>query len=154
MLTLLGSLIGFGSSFLPKILSFIETREQNKQEIRLMEKQAELTRITAEFERDKAQVQALSAEPVALYQADAAEAASLEKGSWISAYRASVRPSIAYIFLLLALRLKGGNSVFFLFFHFCFAFFLNWTLIVSYKGASVIRDTSTVHACQPSAYIV
>lgn len=81
MLTLLGSLIGFGSSFLPKILSFIETREQNKQEIRLMEKQAELTRITAEFERDKAQVQALSAETVALYQADAAEAASLEKGS-------------------------------------------------------------------------
>ena len=106
MLTLLGSLIGFGSSFLPKILSFIETREQNKQEIRLMEKQAELTRITAEFERDKAQVQALSAETVALYQADAAEAASLEKGSWISAYRASVRPSIAYIFLLFYISVK------------------------------------------------
>ena len=100
MLTLLGSLIGFGSSFLPKILSFIETREQNKQEIRLMEKQAELTRITAEVERDKAQVQALSAETVALYQADADEAASLEKGSWISAYRASGRPSIAYIFFI------------------------------------------------------
>jgi hypothetical protein len=71
-----------------------------------MEKQAELTRITAEFERDKAQVQALSAETVALYQADAAEAASLEKGSWISAYRASVRPSIAYIFLLFYISVK------------------------------------------------
>ena len=42
-----------------------------------MDKQAELTRITAEFERDKAEVQALSAETVALYQQ-----ASTEKKRW------------------------------------------------------------------------
>ena len=51
-------------------------------------------------------MQALSAETVALYQADAGRGASLEKGSWISAYRASVRPTIAYIFLLFFVFVK------------------------------------------------
>ena len=104
MLTIIGSLIGFGSSFLPSVLDFFKQKEDNKQELALMDKQAELTRITAEFERDKAQVQALSAETVALYQH-----ASVEKNDgWVGAYRASVRPTISYLFLLFYIGIKSA----------------------------------------------
>ena len=103
MLTILGSLIGFGSSFLPSVLDFYKLKEDNKQELALMDKQAELTRITAEFERDKAEVQALSAETVALYQ----QASTEKNDGWVGAYRASVRPTISYLFLLFYIGIKS-----------------------------------------------
>ena len=104
MLTIIGSLIGFGSSFLPSVLDFFKQKEDNKQELALMDKQAELTRITAEFERDKAQVQALSAETVALYQ----QASTEKNDGWVGAYRASVRPTISYLFLLFYIGIKSA----------------------------------------------
>ncbi len=103
MLTIIGSLIGFGSSFLPSILDFFKEKESNRHELALMDKQAELTRITAEFERDKAEVQALSAETVALYQ----QAATEKNDGWVGAYRASVRPTISYLFLLFYIGIKS-----------------------------------------------
>tara|TARA_R110000824_G_scaffold328271_5_gene515129 strand:- start:4577 stop:5026 length:450 start_codon:yes stop_codon:yes gene_type:complete len=103
MLTIIGSLIGFGSSFLPSVLDFFKQKEDNKQELALMDKQAELTRITAEFERDKAEVQALSAETVALYQ----QASTEKNDGWVGAYRASVRPTISYLFLLFYISIKS-----------------------------------------------
>lgn len=103
MLTIIGSLIGFGSSFLPSVLDFFKQKEDNKQELALMDKQAELTRITAEFERDKAEVQALSAETVALYQ----QASTEKNDGWVGAYRASVRPTISYLFLLFYIAIKS-----------------------------------------------
>ena len=104
MLTIIGPLIGFGSSFLPSVLDFFKQKEDNKQELALMDKQAELTRITAEFERDKAQVQALSAETVALYQ----QASTEKNDGWVGAYRASVRPTISYLFLLFYIGIKSA----------------------------------------------
>ena len=105
MLTIIGSLIGFGTSFLPSILDFFKEKESNRHELALMDKQAELTRITAEFERDKAEVQALSAETVALYQ----QASTEKNDGWVGAYRSiSVRPTISYLFLLTYLGIKGG----------------------------------------------
>ncbi|HBY68807.1 MAG TPA: hypothetical protein DEG69_14330 [Flavobacteriaceae bacterium] len=103
MLTIIGSLIGFGSSFLPSILDFFKEKESNRHELALMDKQAELTRITAEFERDKAEVQALSAETVALYQ----QASTEKNDGWVGAYRASVRPTISYLFLLFYIGIKS-----------------------------------------------
>jgi len=103
MLTIIGSLIGFGSSFLPSILDFFKEKESNRHELALMDKQAELTRITAEFERDKVEVQALSAETVALYQ----QASTEKNDGWVGAYRASVRPTISYLFLLFYIGIKS-----------------------------------------------
>ena len=103
MLTIIGSLIGFGTSFLPSILDFFKEKESNRHELALMDKQAELTRITAEFERDKAEVQALSAETVALYQ----QASTEKNDGWVGAYRASVRPTISYLFLLFYVGIKS-----------------------------------------------
>lgn len=103
MLTIIGSLIGFGTSFLPSILDFFKEKESNRHELALMDKQAELTRITAEFERDKAEVQALSAETVALYQ----QASTEKNDGWVGAYRASVRPTISYLFLLFYIGIKS-----------------------------------------------
>jgi hypothetical protein len=103
LLTIIGSLIGFGTSFLPSILDFFKEKESNRHELALMDKQAELTRITAEFERDKAEVQALSAETVALYQ----QASTEKNDGWVGAYRASVRPTISYLFLLFYVGIKS-----------------------------------------------
>ena len=42
MLTLLGSLLGFGSSFLPKVMDFFQDKADKKHELEVMTKQAEI----------------------------------------------------------------------------------------------------------------
>ena len=39
MLSLLGSLLGFGTSFLPKLLGFFEEKRDQAHELKLMDKQ-------------------------------------------------------------------------------------------------------------------
>ena len=41
MLSLLGSVLGFGTSFLPKVLSFFEEKRDQAHELKLMDKQLE-----------------------------------------------------------------------------------------------------------------
>ena len=41
MLSLIGSLLGFGTSFLPKVLSFFEEKRDQAHELKLMDKQLE-----------------------------------------------------------------------------------------------------------------
>jgi len=48
-------------------------------------------------------VQALSAETVALYQ----QASTEKNDGWVGAYRASVRPTISYLFLLFYIGIKS-----------------------------------------------
>lgn len=41
MLSLLGSLLGFGTSFLPKIMDYFQDKQDKKHELQLMDKQLE-----------------------------------------------------------------------------------------------------------------
>ena len=42
MMTLLGSLLGFGTSFLPEILNFFKKSQENKHELQKMQMEIEL----------------------------------------------------------------------------------------------------------------
>jgi hypothetical protein len=96
MLSLLGSLLGFGTSFLPKIIDLWQDRADKKHELAVMEVQ-----IRQQIELATQKLEAVNVE------ADIREIEALQKSMqptgvvWIDAYRSSVRPTITYAFFLL-----------------------------------------------------
>jgi hypothetical protein len=93
MLSLLGSLLGFGTSFLPKIIDLWQDRSDKKHELAVMEVQ-----IRQQIELADQKLEAVNVD------ADIREIEALQKSmqptgvSWVDAYRASVRPTITYCF--------------------------------------------------------
>jgi hypothetical protein len=93
MLSLLGSLLGFGTSFLPKVMDFFQDRSDKKHELEVMEVQ-----IRQQKELATQKLEAINVE------ADIREIEALQKSmqptgvGWVDAYRASVRPTITYCF--------------------------------------------------------
>jgi hypothetical protein len=96
MLSLLGSLLGFGTSFLPKVMDFFQDKQDKKHELAVMEVQ-----IRQQKELADQKLEAINVE------ADIREIEALQKSMqptgvvWIDAYRSSVRPTITYAFFLL-----------------------------------------------------
>ena len=93
MLSLMGSLLGFGTSFLPKILDLWQDRSDKKHELAVMEVQ-----IRQQIELATQKLEAVNVD------ADIREIEALQKSmqptgvGWVDAYRASVRPTITYAF--------------------------------------------------------
>lgn len=93
MLSLVGSLLGFGTSFLPKVMDYFQDRSDKKHELQVMEVQIRQQKELA--------VQKLEAVNV---EADIREIESLHKSMqptgvrWIDGLRGSVRPIITYCF--------------------------------------------------------
>ena len=96
MLSLLGSLLGFSTSFLPKVMDFFQDKQDKKHELAVMEVQ-----IRQQKELADQKLEAINVE------ADIREIEALQKSmqptgiGWIDGYRASVRPTITYAFFLL-----------------------------------------------------
>jgi hypothetical protein len=90
MLTLLGSLIGFGSSFLPKVMDYFQDKSDKAHELEVMTRQAEI-------QLDKTAIDANIREVETVHEHDAA----LDGGSFVNGLRASVRPIITYLFMAL-----------------------------------------------------
>ena len=96
MLSLLGSVLGFGTSFLPKIMDFFQDKQDKKHELAVMEVQ-----IRQQIELATQKLEAVNVE------ADIREIEALQKSmqptgnSFIDGYRSSVRPTITYAFFLL-----------------------------------------------------
>jgi len=96
MLSLLGSLLGFSTSFLPKVMDFFQDKQDKKHELEVMEVQ-----IRQQKELATQKLEAINVE------ADIREIEALQKSMqptgvvWIDAYRSSVRPTITYAFFLL-----------------------------------------------------
>tara|TARA_Y100000310_G_C20046629_1_gene518624 strand:- start:23 stop:445 length:423 start_codon:yes stop_codon:yes gene_type:complete len=88
MLTLLGSLLGFGTSLVPKVIDFFQDRADKKHELEVMTRQAEI-------QLDKTAIDANIREVETIHEHDA----SLDGGSFINSLRASVRPVITYMFM-------------------------------------------------------
>ena len=93
MLSLLGSLLGFGTSFLPKVMDFFQDKHDKKHELAVMEVQ-----IRQQKELAAQKLEAINVE------ADIREIESLHKSmqptgvKWIDGLRGSVRPVITYSF--------------------------------------------------------
>lgn len=128
MLTLLSTLISFLMGGLPKILDFLQDRQDKKHELNLaqMQIQRELEMRKLGFEAQERvehihtqqlEIETKSAEKQALVQAQQAEVqaiyahdTSLNEGTstWMKNLRASVRPVITYGFFFLLLFIDIG----------------------------------------------
>ena len=95
MLTLLGSLLGFSTSFLPKVMDYFQDKSDKKHELEVMTRQAEI-------QLDKTAIDANIREVETIHEHDAA----LDGGSWINGLRASVRPVITYLFMFLFISVE------------------------------------------------
>ena len=114
MMTLLGSLLGFGSSFLPEVLNFFKAGQEHKQKMESMKLEMELMGKRSELQLSLLDKQAGIKETEGLYKHD-----SIDAGGFVNALRGSVRPVITYAFfgLFVAVQIvimvkvmnEGGN---------------------------------------------
>lgn len=101
MITLLGSLLGFGTSFLPEVLNFFKRGQEQKHELRKMQLQMEILAKKSELKIEELDKEAEIKETEGLYKHDSADA-----GGFINALRGSVRPVITYCFFSLFVAIK------------------------------------------------
>ena len=101
MMTLLGSLLGFGTSFLPEILNFFKKSQENKHELQKMQIEMELMAKRSELKIQELDKEAEIKETEGLYKHD-----SVDAGGFINALRGSVRPIITYAFFGLFVAIK------------------------------------------------
>ena len=114
MISLLGSLLGFGTSFLPSILDFFKQAQAHKQKLEMMKMQSELLEKKSALRLQELDKQAEIKETEGLYKHDAIDA-----GGFVNALRGSVRPVITYAFfglfvavqivVMLKVMAEGGN---------------------------------------------
>lgn len=110
MFSLLGSLLGFGTSFLPKVMDYFQDKQDKKHELQLMDKQLEQQIQIGNQKLDIVHVEADIRETEALLKSQTALTKS--SSQWITDLAASVRPFITYLlfieFMALTLLLAGG----------------------------------------------
>jgi len=107
MISLLGSLLGFGTSFLPSILDFFKQAQAHKQKLEMMKMQSELLEKKSALRLQELDKQAEIKEVEGLYKHDA----SLDGGKFVNALRSSVRPVITYIFMGLFIAVEVSIMV-------------------------------------------
>jgi hypothetical protein len=94
MMSLLGSLLGFGTSFLPEVLNFFKANQEHKQKLETMKMQAELMEKQSALKLQELDKQADIAETKGIYEHDK----SIDSGGFVNSLRGSVRPVITYAF--------------------------------------------------------
>jgi hypothetical protein len=110
MMTLISTLLGFASGGLPKVLDFVQDRGDKKHELALMAANREREIALAkegfvaqarveEIKTEQIEMQTQAQEKLAMWKHDMkiGEGAS----TWVINLRASVRPIVTYIFVLL-----------------------------------------------------
>ena len=105
MLTLLGSLLGFGTSIVPEVLGFFRQNQANKQELKMLEAKAQYAAQLSTLKLQELDAEADIAETKGLYAHDTELA---RRGGWVVGLQASVRPVVTYLFMAAFLGVKGG----------------------------------------------
>lgn len=100
MIALLGSLLGFGTSFLPQILDFFKQKQEHKNRLELLELQGELAARGASLQLDILDKKADIEETKAVYNY------ANPTGGFSAGLASSVRPVITYLFFALFIATK------------------------------------------------
>tara|TARA_R110002020_G_scaffold102133_1_gene240104 strand:- start:689 stop:1159 length:471 start_codon:yes stop_codon:yes gene_type:complete len=103
MLSLLGTLIGFGTSIVPEVLGYFKQRQANAQELSMLEAKAKYAATLSELKIQELDIEAEIAETKGLYAHDQ----SLDSGTFVNALRGSVRPVLTYLFFVMFATVKG-----------------------------------------------
>lgn len=101
-MTLLGSLLGFGTSFLPEILNYFKAGQEHKHNLERMQLEMDLMSKRSELKIQELDKQAEIKETEGLYKHD-----SMDAGGFVNALRGSVRPVITYAFFGLFVAIKA-----------------------------------------------
>ena len=101
MMTLLGSLLGFGTSFLPEVLNYFKAGQEHKHNLERMQLEMDLMQKRSELKLQIMVKQADIKEAEGLYKHD-----SIDAGGFVNALRGSVRPVITYAFFGLFVAIK------------------------------------------------
>ena len=88
MITLIGSALGFATSFLPKIMDYYQSKADNAHELKMLE-------AMAANKRDEMALDAEIREVETIHEHDS----KISGGKFIDGLRASVRPVITYLFV-------------------------------------------------------
>jgi hypothetical protein len=120
MLSILSGILGFATSGLPNVLKFFEQKGDQSHEQAMAKLDMERTLALAEkgyasqerveeFKTDQVSMQTYAAEREALYTHDA----EIGKGAsqWVINLRASVRPIVTYVFLLILFIVDIGGLI-------------------------------------------
>ena len=102
MMALLGSLLGFGSSFLPSVLDYFKANQQQKHRIEMMQIETDLAQRRSEMKLVELDKKADIEETRGLYEHDR----SIDAGGFINGLRGSVRPIVTYAFFGLFVATK------------------------------------------------
>jgi hypothetical protein len=97
MMSLLGSVLGFGSSFLPEVLNFFKQNQAHKHDMERMQLETELLEKKSALRLEELDKTAEIEETKGLYEHDR----TIDAGGVINALRGSVRPVITYFFFLM-----------------------------------------------------
>tara|TARA_R100001163_G_scaffold38947_1_gene29660 strand:- start:1846 stop:2325 length:480 start_codon:yes stop_codon:yes gene_type:complete len=103
MISLLGTLLGFGTSIIPEVLGYFKQRQANEQELRMLEAKAKYADKLSELKIKELDAQADISEAENIYKHDQ----SLDAGPFVNGLRGSVRPVITYLFFALFAAVKG-----------------------------------------------
>ena len=103
MISLLGTLLGFGTSIVPEVLSNFKQQQANKQELAMLEAKATYASQLSELKVKELDAQAEIEETKGLYAHDRA----IDAGGFVNALRGSVRPVLTYAFFTLFATIKG-----------------------------------------------
>ena len=102
MMALLGSLLGFGSSFLPSVLDYFKANQAQKHRMEMMQLETELAQRRSEMKLVELDKKADIEETRGLYEHDR----SIDAGGFINGLRGSVRPIVTYAFFGLFVATK------------------------------------------------
>tara|TARA_R110000765_G_scaffold182672_1_gene288623 strand:+ start:693 stop:1175 length:483 start_codon:yes stop_codon:yes gene_type:complete len=103
MISLLGTLMGFGTSIVPEILGYFKQKQADEQEIKMMESKAKYAEQISKLKVQELDAQAEIAETKGLYEHDR----SIDAGGFVNGLRGSVRPVITYLFFIMFASVKG-----------------------------------------------
>ncbi len=103
MISLLGTLLGFGTSIVPEVLGYFKQQQANKQELLMLEAKAKYASQLSELKVKELDAQAEIEETKGLYAHDRA----IDSGGFVNALRGSVRPVLTYAFFTLFATIKG-----------------------------------------------
>ena len=101
MITLLGSLLGFSTSFLPEVLNYFRAGQEHRHNLERMQLEMDMAAKRSELKLSVLDKQAEIKETEGLYKHD-----SIDAGGFINALRGSVRPVITYVFFGLFVAIK------------------------------------------------
>ncbi len=102
MISLLGTLLGFGTSIVPEILGYFKQKQANQQELAMLEAKAKYAEKLSELKLKELDAQADIVEAQSIYSHDS----NIDSGSFVNALRGSVRPVITYAFFILFAAIK------------------------------------------------